>query len=91
MMETHCLYRYRGWAKWVAHDDIDEFFQPLSGHPTIASVIKDLEKSVAPPISALQVCQPQPYGQKERTAWPIATSLALQTGSVLQALGTCLQ
>ena len=58
MMETHCLHRYRGWAEWVAHDDIDEFFQPLSGHPTIASVVKDLEKSVVPPISAFQVCAP---------------------------------
>lgn len=24
-METHCLWRYKGVAKWVLHDDIDEY------------------------------------------------------------------
>eukprot|EP00041_Stephanoeca_diplocostata_P036893 m.1366121 g.1366121 ORF g.1366121 m.1366121 type:complete len:579 (+) comp24951_c0_seq7:127-1863(+) len=48
MMETHCIWRYRNRAKWIIHDDIDEFMQPLmqtaSGQSALlVDVVKHLE------------------------------------------------
>lgn len=45
MMETHCLWRYRNVAKWVVHNDVDEFLQPLGQYKTIAGAIQAVESA----------------------------------------------
>jgi len=56
LMETHCLWRYKGVAAWVIHNDIDEFFQPLGPYKTVATAVHELARA-HPDRSAIQVSQ----------------------------------
>lgn len=58
--ETHCIWRYRNRAKWVIHDDIDEFMQPLvkSADGTRARLVDTVHhlETEFPLAAAFQVC-----------------------------------
>ena len=38
--QTHCHWRFRGRAKWLAQLDIDEYLQPLGGHATLRGITR---------------------------------------------------
>jgi hypothetical protein len=50
-MENHCLYQARGMAKWIAHMDVDEYFDFLRSNVTIRDY--PLPKSDSPDVAVL--------------------------------------
>jgi hypothetical protein len=56
MMETHCLWRYKNVARWLLHDDIDEYIQPLGGFESTIAALRDLA-SRHPTAAAFQIPQ----------------------------------
>ena len=54
MMESHCIWRYKGRAHWVLRDDIDEFVQPLGALSTVREAVQAIGSDE---IGAIQIRQ----------------------------------